>query len=269
MPTTPDDIVNEALDEIGVEEIGDIHEGSRAANVARRNYDPMLRAMHAAAPWNFARRQRQIDMRGDASGEYHTNRSVPQPWAYMYEWPNDCVHARWVLGLDAYALDASGAPLNAMPAWNRPAPFIVTDAPLPNLIESDWASTEGHNPESTKVIATNQLGAMLVYTGLVMYPDAWDPGFRRAFVAALAARLAIPCIEDKAQARAIRSDQLQIAREALIEARVRDGNEGWTMTDHTPDWIRARTAHGWWGGWHTHGSGWSNYPFVEDAGGVY
>lgn len=259
MPTTPDDIVNEALDEIGVPEIGDIHEGSRAANVARRNYDPILRAMHAAAPWNFARRQRQIDMRGDASGQYHTNRAVPLHWSYMYEWPNDCVHARWVLGLDAYALDASGAPLYAPPAWARPVPFIVTDAPLPNDIDSDWSLTEGHNPESTKVIATNQLGAMLVYTGLVQYPDAWDPGFRRAFVASLAARLAISCIEDKAQGRAMRGDQLTIAKEALIEARVRDGNEGWTVTNHTPDWIRARTHRAWRG----------RFPFVEDGGGVY
>jgi len=107
---------------------------------------------------------------------------------------------------------------------------------------------------------------MLVYTGLVQYPDAWDAGFHRAFVAALAARLAIPCIEDKAQARAMRSDQLAIARDALIEARVRDGNEGWTLTDHTPDWIRVRTSTAW-RGWH--GSGWCSFPFVEDAGGVY
>jgi hypothetical protein len=267
MPTTPDDIVNEALDELGVEEIGDIHEGSRTANVARRNYDPMLRAMHAAAPWNFARRQRQIDIRGDASGQYHTNRNVPLHWAYMYEWPNDCVHARYVLGLNAYALDESGAPLYAQAPWARPAPFLVTDAPLVNDIASDWSLTEGHNPESTRIIATNQLGAMLVYTGLVQYPDAWDPGFRRAFVAALAARLAMAAIEDKGAARAIRGDQLQIAREALIEARVRDGNEGWTVVDHTPDWIRIRSGGGWGREWY--GTGWANFPFVEDAGGVY
>jgi hypothetical protein len=256
MPTTPDDIVNEALDEIGVLEIGDLSEGSRAATVARRVYDSVLRSIHAAAPWNFARRQRQIDLRGDASGQYHANRNVPLSWSYMYEWPNDCVHARYVLGLGAYALDESGAPLYAAPPWNRPAPFLVTDAPLVNDIDSDWHLVEGHSPESTRVIVTNQLGAILVYTGLVQYPDAWDAGFRRAFVAALAARLAIPCIEDKSAARAIRSDQMVIAREALIEARVRDGNEGWTVVDHTPDWIRARTSGG---------GGWMN----EDAGGVY
>lgn len=242
MPTTPEDIVNEALDAIGIEAIGDLYEGSKTSSVARRLYDPLLRVMHAAAPWNFARRQRQIDMRGDRSGQYINNTLVPHPWRYIYEWPNDCVHARYVLGIDAYALDESGAPLSAGPAWNRPAPFLVTDAPLVNDINSSWSEVEGHSPESTRVIATNQLGAVLVYTGLVQYPDAWDPGFRQAFVASLAARLALPLIEDKAAARATRSDQVMIAKEALIEARVRDANEGWTVADHTPDWIRARTS---------------------------
>jgi len=267
MPTQPDDIVNEALDEIGVDEIGDMFEGSRAANVARRTYDPVLRAMFAAAPWNFARRQRQIDMRGDVSGQYHTNRSVPVPWAYMYEWPGDAVHARFVLGLDAYSLDDSGAPVYAPPAWNRPAPFLVTDAPLPNDVASSWGEIEGHSPESTRVVASNQLGAMLVYTGLIQYPDAWDPLFRRAFVAALAARLAVPTIPDRKEAIGIRNYQRDIAKEALIEARVRDGNEGWTVQDHTPDWIRARTSSAMLHAWY--GTGWVPFPFVEDAGGVY
>ena len=254
MPTTPDDVISEALVELGIDEHVDMTAGSRAGNAAIRVYDTVLRSMFAAAPWNFARRQRQIDMRGDASGQYHANRNVPPSWAYMYEWPNDCVHARYVLGLNAYALDASGAPLYAAPPWNRPAPFLVTDAPLVNDVDSDWSLTEGHSPESTRVIVTNQLGAVLVYTGILDKPDSWDPLFRRALVATMAARIALAVVEDKGFARTIRGDQLVIARDALIEARVRDGNEGWTVQDHTPDWIRARTSgaleHGWYGtGW--------------------
>lgn len=266
MPTQPDDIVNEALDEIGIEEIGDLFEGSRPAIVARRNYDVTLRAMHAAAPWNFARRQEQVTLLGDVSGQWHANRDVPLPWAYMYEWPDQCVHARYVMGVDAYALNATGQPLFAPPAWNRPSPFLVTNEPIPNPGTS-WDRLEGHDPDSTKVIATNQLGAILIYTGLIQYPDAWDALFRRAFTAALAARLCLPLIADKRSAIAIRNDQLRVAKEALIEARVRDGNEGWTQIDHTPDWIRARTSsaqvHAW------YGTGWISFPFVEDAGGIY
>ena len=265
MPTEADDVINEALDSIGVSPIGDLDDGSQAAIVARRQYDPLLRSLHAAAPWNFARRQRQLDLRGDASGQYINNKLVPVPWSYLYEWPNDCVHMRYVLDLGAYALDESGAPLYAQPAWNRPAPFLVTDAPLPNDVNGSWSEVEGHSPESTRVIVCNQLGAVAVYTGLVQYPAAWDPGFRQAFVASLAARLAMAVIEDKRVALAVRNDQLKIASETLIEARVRDGNEGWTIQDHTPDWIRARTNSGAWYDRNGYGSGWQ----TEDAGGVY
>jgi len=265
-PTTADDITNEALVELGVTPIGDLYEGSRAAVAGRQLYDTLLRGMFAAAPWNFARRERQIDLRGDRCGQHHTNKLVPLSWRYMYEMPNDCVHARYVPALGAYALDESGAPLYAQPAWNRPAPFLVTDAPLPNDVNSDWPLVEGHSPESTKVICTDELGAHLVYTGLLQHPDSWDPLFRRALVATMAARIALSAIEDKNLARALRGDQMTIAKEALVEARVRDGNEGWTVVDHTPDWIRARSSNSW--GHPRYGTGWDS-RFVEDAGGVY
>jgi hypothetical protein len=266
MPTAADDIINEALIEIGVVDLlDDMYSGSRAAKVGRQVYDSMLRGMFAAAPWNFARRQRQIDMMGDASGQFHANTYVPLPWRFMYEWPTDCVHARYVMALNAYALDENGVAVYSPPAWNRPAPFLVTDVPIPNDFASNWDQVEGHSPESTRAICTNQLGAQLIYTGLIQYPDAWDPLFRRAMVAAMAARIVLPMMDDKRTARAIRDDQIRIAREAMIEARVRDGNEGWTVVDHTPDWIRARTSSIRTIDWC--GSGWDTSS--EDAGGVY
>ena len=62
-------------------------------------------------------------------------------------------------------------------------------------------------------------------------------------VATLAARAAMPLIPDKAIARAVRAENLEIARRAVDYARVRDANEAWNVYSHTPDWIRART--GW------------------------
>lgn len=270
MPTRPEDIVNRALDECGVDEIGDMYEGSKAARAALRIYDSVLRQLHSAAHWNFARRQQRLVLRGDVSGLYNPNTVVPIPWNFMYEWPVDAVHARFVprtgtTALDLTTLEPSGFP----PAWNSPAPFLVADAPLPNDVDSDWSLVEGHNPESTRVILTNELGAVLVYTGLIQYPDAWDPLFEQAFVACLAARLAMPLADRKA-AVAIRRDNIQIAKAALDAARVRDGDEGWTVVDHTPDWIRARTDLGGWGGGPGYCYlGWSSMPMVEDAGGVY
>jgi len=250
MPLTPDDIVNEALVDLGIDPVGDLSQGSAAAAAGRTVYDAVLREMHAAAPWNFARRQRQLDMRADRSGVYHNNRTVPEPWAYGYEWPNDCVHVRMVLALGAHALDPSGAPVYAAPlgpwggnlALAGAAPFAVGDMPWPNDVASDWPLVEGHSPESTRAVLTDQLGAVAVYTGLVQYPDTWPPLFKRALVATLAGRIALAAVADKPAARALRGDMAAIARDALALARVQDANESWTVRDHIPDWIAARSG---------------------------
>lgn len=240
--TQPVDIVNRALDECGCPEIADLYEGSPAARAALRIYDSTLRQMFAAANWNFARKQDVLVLMADISGVLISNVDVPLPWQYMYGWPVDCVHARWVPWVGC------GTPTNQRGS----VPFIVTSVPRLNPVESSWDRIEGHDPDQTRVILTDQAGSSLVYTGLLQYPDAWDPLFEEAMVATLAARLAMPCVPDKGAARQIRSDNLAIAREALVTARVRDGNEGWTIMDHTPDWISARTSSRW-----------------DSAGGVY
>ena len=237
--TRPEDIVNRALDEIGVDEIGDLYEGSKSARAALRIYDPILRQMHAAANWNFARAQMQLVMLADRTGVYSPQTDVLPPWSYMYDWPVDAVHARYVMLQGVTALDTvSGAQIGAVPGWHGSAPFIVANANRVN--DGEWDAIEGHDPESTRVILTDQLGAVLVYTRLIQYPDAWDPLFEQAMVASLAARLAMPLQPDKRIAIQLRRDNLDIAREALANARVRDANEGWTIVNHTPDWILAR-----------------------------
>src|SRR5436190_23860943 len=95
-PTLPVDLINEALDECGLEAIGDLDDGSKTANVARRIYDPTLRGLLAGAPWNFARRFENLVLLADASGQNSTFTDVDPPWSYMYEWPIDCVHARYI-----------------------------------------------------------------------------------------------------------------------------------------------------------------------------
>ncbi len=147
------------------------------------------------------------------------------PWTYTYEWPVDCVNARYVRG-----------------HLGLPVPFIVGDYPIPSDLESDWPLNEGHSPESTRVIMTNQGPPIeFVYTGIISYPSMWDPLFEQAVVAVLASRLAMPLLEDKAFARTLRADNIAIAREILIQARVRDGNEGFhVIPEREAPWVRAR-----------------------------
>lgn len=263
MATLPVDVVNRALDECGVDEIGDLEEGSRAALAATRIYVPTLRQLLSAAHWNFARKQYPLVLVGDVSGQYIANTDVPNPWNYMYEWPVDCVHARFVPSTDGGTVDSSGNLTANLRAWSAPSPFLVASANIVNDPTGNWGDVEGHDPDQTRVILSNQIGASLVYTGMMQYPDAWDPLFEQALVAVLSARLAMPLVDDKKLARVIRADNIAIARGALDAARVRDGNEGWTVVDHTPDWIMARTSGIAWGGPGVLYYPWTNMPFLD------
>lgn len=268
MPATlPTDVVNRALDECGVDEIGDLQDGSKAARAALRIYTPTLRQLLSAAHWNFARKQAPLVLMADVYGQQIANTDVPQPWTYMYDWPVDCVHARFV-PMTTNQIDTTLG-ISPQPAWAAPQPFLVTSANRPNPVDGNWYLIEGHDPDQTKVILCNQIGVQLVYTGLMQYPDAWDALFEQAMVAALCARLAMPLVTDKSLARSIRSDNVAIARQCLDAARIRDGNEGWTVADHTPDWIRARTGGAPWGGMGYLMYPWANVPWLGDAGGVY
>jgi hypothetical protein len=272
MPTLPVDIINRARDECGVDALTEMDEA------ANRIYWPTLRQMHSAAHWNFARKQQAMVMLADIGGQLVDARDVPAPWGYMYEWPVDCVHARFVPVSYSNSYAPSSPPIFPNMAElptnygsNSPCPFIVASAPRPNDIASEWYNVEGHDPEQTRVILTNQPNATLVFTGLIQYPDAWDPLFEQAMVSGLACRMAMSIIPDKKFARVVRADNAQLAKAALDAARVRDGNEGWTVQNHTPDWIRARTGSGM--GWDAPGVlcyGWSSIPWLgEDAGGVF
>lgn len=268
MPTRPEDIINRALDECGCPEIGDLFEGSPAAKAALRIYTPTLRQMLSGAHWNFARKQQQLTLLGDRDAVFHTFTKVSAPWRFMYEWPVDSVHARFILYRLTSSLASDGTPVDGYTPWLSVTPFLVGSYPLPNDPASSWDQIEGHDPEQTRVIFTDQLGAIHIFTGLMQYPDSWDPLFEQAMVACLAARLAMPCQPDKKFARQVRADNITIARDALNAARVRDGNEGWTVQDHTPDWIRARSGAVGNGPGILY-NGWSSVPFLEDAGGVY
>ena len=63
-----------------------------------------------------------------------------------------------------------------------------------------------------------------------------DPQFIQAWTAALAGRLAIPLTGDKKLANM----KIDEANGYIQIARVGDGNEGLTINNITPDWIRIR-----------------------------
>ena len=89
---------------------------------------------------------------------------------------------------------------------------------------------------SQRVILTNQEFAILSYVKQITDPNIMDPLFQDAWAALLGARLGLVLTGDKTLANML----VQRANEWIIQARKMDGNEGLTINDVTPDFIRVR-----------------------------
>ena len=97
-----------------------------------------------------------------------------------------------------------------------------------------------------RVILTNQEFATLCYLKQVTDPNVMDMLFQEAWVAYLSSKMVISLTGDKALANL----KVGEANELIIQARKADANEGLTVNDVTPDWIRGRgiayaTDYGW------------------------
>lgn len=91
-------------------------------------------------------------------------------------------------------------------------------------------------PVDQRVILTNQEFATLAYCKQVTDPNVMDTLFQSAWIQWLGANLCIALTGDKALANAC----VALANRDIEEARKADGNEGLTVNDVCPDWIRVR-----------------------------
>lgn len=87
-----------------------------------------------------------------------------------------------------------------------------------------------------RVILTNQEFATLCYVRQVIDSNVWDPLFSDAFVQALGSTVCYALTGDKAVANL----RVNATNKVIEEARKADGNEGLTINNVTPDWIRGR-----------------------------
>jgi hypothetical protein len=236
--TAAPDVVNRALDYLGVEAIAEMSEGTTQARAAIRHYGPSVRDLLRAAPWNFARKMRVLDLMYDATaipapGPPPTDPAITTiiPWLYAYAYPQDCVRVRYIPQISPVVTSQTppmtGVSWNVQITGTQPAPFVVT-----TLFELN-------------AILTNVQGAQLVYTSAMFDPQQWDSLFMTAVVALLAGRMALAVVPDKKLAMALRQTASAEAAGALNMARVADGNEGWSVQDHLPDFMRIRGIQGW------------------------
>lgn len=87
-----------------------------------------------------------------------------------------------------------------------------------------------------RVILTNQEFATLSYTKQTTDPNLWDPSFQEGLFAAGGATLCMALQGSKDLANSLLAE----ANEVIRIARADDGNEGLTVNDVTPDWLRVR-----------------------------
>lgn len=96
--------------------------------------------------------------------------------------------------------------------------------------------TFGTSQVSQRVILCNQEFAIGTYIQDISDPDQMDQQFIDAWAKALGAEVTLPLTGDKKLANAV----IQEVNNAIQWARVGDGNEGFTVNDVTPDWMRIR-----------------------------
>lgn len=230
------DVVNRALDVLGVGAISDLYDGSTAGRAALRHYADTILEVLRLANWEFARKAIHGFLVGDVTGVFsppggNASAAVPMGWLYEYVLPPDCVKVRYVMAPPKAPL----WPINATAQSNPDPPvrFIVaSDFVQPEWGVPPWGGVSWGGPGSpATVLLTNQLDATIVYTAAISVPDIWDPLFQAAVVGRLASWLALAVIEDKKLAVELRQLQLQVAKDAIMVARRADSNKGWDDLD--------------------------------------
>src|SRR6185437_12463037 len=87
-----------------------------------------------------------------------------------------------------------------------------------------------------RVILTNQEFACASYVQQVLDPNLWDPAFRAALYKIGGAALNQSLTGDKSLSNRL----IESANDVINKARTMDANEGMTVNDVTPDWIKVR-----------------------------
>lgn len=214
-------IWNMALQAVGTRSsIASTTENSTEANALAIRWDNALAATLQRARWNFARRQALLTLLDDAT----QGQAVPTPWIYKYAYPSDCAQGRNIMPT------VLQQPAGTTPGV--PSTPTAVGPPIPFLVALDLDS----NGNQVKVILTNQPQATFVYTGLVTNTQLFDDQFVEALSIYLASRVCFQLTGDKVLTKDLNAQFDRLCQQAAAS----NGNEGLTVIDGVPDWIRVR-----------------------------
>lgn len=239
------DIANRALSAIGTRStIVALNEGSTESISASKWIDTTRRTLLRMAPWNCGKNFNSLTLICAAPGTpespgagttFWQKGQPPPPWAYEYAYPSDCV--RPVLIVPQFNTGfAPGVPITT--AITGGAPAFWTGPPVKFAVGIDQVvnGVPAVGGPDVKVIWTNQEFAVLAYIKDVTNPDVMDDQLQNAWALYLAANMVLDLTGEIAKANLL----VKRANEQIQIARVGDGNEGLTINDITPDWIRTR-----------------------------
>lgn len=245
---------NRALLSIGARaQISNLSEGSTESDAINTLFVPTFEQLARTAPWNCLRQQAVLTLLAAAEGteenpDGDTLPLPPQPWLYQYAVPSNSLQIRFLLPT-LPSSEVSGTPLTTASVSAGPwAPF--GDRQIPYAVAY---STDNTNAP-IQVVLTNLPDAQAVYTVNQPNPVIFDSLFEQAFVASLAAYL-VPALSLNLD---LMKMSIRTAEIAIVQARVRDGDEGVTIMDHVPDWMQSRTS-GLLYGWNAGANGY-NWP---------
>ena len=217
--------------------IASLNEGSVEANACSILYTPTYEMLARAAHWNCFRKQASLSLLASAPNTPENPNGLitpypPNPWLYMYQLPSDCLDARFLLPAPDYANVAGSGPYG--PAFIASQSYVPDEGQIPYVVA--YSTDASNNP--IKVLLTNLSQAELVYTVNLPDPANWDSMFQQAMVSSLAAFL-VPALSLNIELVKLSA---ATAQSIIDKARIADGNEGVTVLDHMPDWIRARAG---------------------------
>lgn len=212
-------------------------DGSAEANAVSTLWTPTFEALARTARWNCLTRQVTLSLLTAAQGTPENPNGdtftlvPPTPWLYQYAYPSDCLDMRYIV--PSLPMNEAGT-VPATTINNAAGTWIPSGGQIPFVVSTALDS----NGNNIVVILTNQDQAQAVYTTNQSNPAGWDSLFQAAMVASLGAFL-VPALS---LSLPLMDRCVRMAEVAIAQARTADGNEGVTVMDHLPDWMRARAG---------------------------
>lgn len=229
-------LCNRALGQIGARSsVSSLNEGSTQSDACNLFFNSTFQNLARTARWACLRKQANLSLLAAAMGTPENPNGTtlplpPTPFLYSYQYPSDCLAMRFIV--PSFPSLATGVP--------QTTATVNSPTYLPGGGQIFFAigySVDNQNNPIT-VILTNQSQAQAVYTVNQPNPVIWDSLFEQAFVSSLAAFL-VPALSLNLP---LMQGSIASAEKLITAARVADANEGVTVVDHVPDWMRARWA---------------------------